>query len=417
MSCMAIHPTGHFFAAGYEDGSIAIWATEDEDKPLSVRSVERVDVNLVNEQLLNLALEPDSSKPSDKPTPESIYKLAWSGYPNSTDPRGGTHTLTVLGGGRGKVSPGVTVFSFSPFNPTDGGTDPKVALPPPMRKAMQDCISNPGVYNYRSERVVSDFLLLPRDTPHFAGNFDPIAIILVCNGGGDRRSICIMDFPPPSLAIVPKRPEMARSTSSSTADVIGEEFAETLHEMQRTLDPGRLTLPNLFWTGSSSVVGGEILALSTDAYGSLCLRDLEASWNEYGLRGGTAWMDGKNDDSMHAKVRPQPPARHEVDRTSVVRAPPGITYMAQRPYNSYSRYQPTVAGQLRGESVAGIIPETPSISYDRPVQCFIRPKCSRAMFTGCSSRRELDSCVSYPRISGVYCDFQDRRCFYLPAGA
>jgi len=313
VSCMAIHPTGHFFAVGYEDGSIAIWAIEDEDKPLLVRSVEEVDINLVNEQLLNLALEPGSSKPGDKPAPEPIYKLAWSGYTNSADPRGGVHTLVVLGGGRGKESSDVTVFSFSAFNPTDDGTDPNISLPPPIRKAMQDCLSNPGVYSYQSEHVVSDFLLLPRDTPHFAGNFDPIAIVLVCHGGGDKRSIIIMEFPPPSLAIVPKRPEIARNTSSPAADVIGEELAETLHEMQRTSDPESLTLPNLLWTGGSSVTGGEILALSTATYGSLCLRDLEVSWNEYGLRGGVAWVDGKSDDSMHAKVHLQHSAWYETD--------------------------------------------------------------------------------------------------------
>jgi len=318
VSCTAIHPTGHFFAAGYEDGSIALWATEDEDKPLLVRSIEEVDINLVNEQLLNLSLEPGGNKPSDKPAPEPIYKLAWSGYSNSSDPRGGTHTLAVLGGGRGQGYSGVTVFSFSAFNPTDGGADPNVTLPPPMRKAMQDCLSNPGVYSYQSERVVSDFLLLPRDTPHFAGNFDPIAIVLVCHGDGDKRSIGITEFPPPSLEIVPTRPEMARNPSSPTTGSIGAELAETILEMQRSSDPERLTLPNLLWTGSSSAVGGEILTLSTATYGSLCLEDLEASWSEYGLRGGAAWMDAKNDDSTHAKVRLGLPVWYETNRTSVV---------------------------------------------------------------------------------------------------
>ena len=313
VNCMAIHPTGHFFAAGYEDGSIAVWATEDEDKPLVVRSIEEVDINLVNEQLLNLALEPSDSEPIDKPAPEPIYKLAWSGYSNSADPRGGTHTLTVLGGGRGKGPSSVAVFSFSAFNPTDSVTDPNVSLPPPIRKAMQDCLSNPGVYSYQSERTVSDFLLLPRDSPHFAGNSDPVAVVLVCNGDGDKRSISIMEFPPPSLAVVPKHPGMTRNISSSTTDAIGEELTETLHAAQESLDPERLTLPNLLWTGSSSVVGGEILVLSTDAYGPLCVRDLEASVGEYGLRGGAAWMDGKNDDSMHAKVSPELPARFETD--------------------------------------------------------------------------------------------------------
>jgi syntaxin-binding protein 5 len=247
VSCMAVHPTGHFFAAGYEDGSIALWATEDEDKPLLVRSIEEVDINLINEELLNLALEPSGSEPSDKQAPEPIYKLAWSGYSNSTDPRGGTHTLAALGGGRGKEFSGVTVFSFSAFNPTDGGTDPKVPLPPPIRKTMQDCLSNPGVYSYQSESTVSDFLLLPRDTPHFAGNFDPVAIVLVFVGDGDKRSISIMEFPPPSLAIVPKHPGMARNVSSSTADDIGEDLAETLHDDAtlvgpREVDPAKLAL-------------------------------------------------------------------------------------------------------------------------------------------------------------------------------
>jgi len=306
VSCMAIHPTGHFFAAGYEDGSIAVWATEDEDKPLLVRSIEEVDINLVNEELLNLALEPNGSKPSDKPAPEPIYKLAWSGYSNSADHRGGTHTLAVLGGGRGEESSGVTVFSFSAFNPADSGMDPKIALPPPIRKAMQDCLSNPGIYSYQPETTISDFLLLPRDTPHFAGNFDPVAMVLVFMADGDNRSITIMEFPPPSLAVVPKDPGMAREISSPTTEAIGEELAETLHTMQSSLDPERLTLPKLLWTGGSSVVGGEILPLSTAPYEVLCLQDLEASGSEYGLRGGAAWMDGKNDDSVHAKVCPGP---------------------------------------------------------------------------------------------------------------
>ena len=313
VSCMAVHPTGHFFAAGYEDGSVALWATEDEDKPLLVRSVEEVDINLVNEELLNLALEPSGSQPSDKPAPEPIYKLAWSGYSNSADPRGGTHTLAVLGGGRGKEPPGVTVFSFSAFNPTDGGMDPKVLLPPPIRKTMQECLSKPGVYSYQTESTVSDFLLLPKDTPHFSGNFDPVAIVLVFNGNGDNRSISIIEFPPPSLAIIPKHPGMARNISSSTKDAIGEDLAETLRAMQRSSDPERLSLPNLLWTGSSSIVGGEILLLSTATYGELCLRDLEASATEYGLKGGAAWMEGKNDDSMHAKVRPELVALLKID--------------------------------------------------------------------------------------------------------
>ena len=308
VSCMAIHPAGHFFAAGYEDGSVAVWAIEDEDKPLLVRSIEEVDINLINEELLNLTLDPGDNKPNNKPAPEPIYELAWSGYSNSADPRGGAHTLAVLGGGRGKESSGVTIFSFSAFNPADSGTDPKIALPPSIRKAMHDCLLSPGVYTYQSESTITDFLLLPRNTPHFAGNFDPVAILLIFDGGSDKRSISIMEFPPRTLAVVPEPQGMTKSISSTTTDAIGQDLAETLHELQDSSDPERLTLPDLLWTGSASVVGGEIILLGPTPYGTLCPQDLEASWSEYNLRGGAAWMDAKNDDCVHAKVRPEFPA-------------------------------------------------------------------------------------------------------------
>ena len=266
-----------------------------------VRSIEEVDINIVNEELLNLALQPSGDIPNDKPAPGPIYKLAWSGYSKSTE---GAHTLAILGGGRGKKYSGVTVFSFPAFNPTECVTDPKVPLPPTTRKLMQDCVSNPGIYTYQSEITISDFLLLPRDTPHFAGDFDPVAIVLVFDGRGDYRSISIMDFPPKTLAIIPEPQGMTRTISSATKDAIGEEVAEALYQMNYSSDPERLTLPDSFWTGSSSVVGGKILLLGTAPFGRLCPQDLEVSWSEYGLRGGSAWMDGKNDDCMHAKVCP-----------------------------------------------------------------------------------------------------------------
>ena len=379
---MAIHPTGHFFAAGYGDGSIAIWATEDEDKPLLVRSIEEVDINLINEEILNLTLEPNGSKPDNKPAPEPIQKLAWSGYSNSTDPRGGIHTLSVLGGGRGKEPSGVVVFSFSPFNPADSGVDPKIALPPVIRKAMRDCLSNPSTYTYRSETTISDFMLLPRDTPHFAGNFDPVAILLVFDEGSGKRSISIMEFPPKTLAIIPERQEMARTASSATTDTIGGELAEALHEMRGSSDPERLTSPDLFWTGSSSVVGGNILHLDTGSYGALSLQDIEASWGEYGLRGGAAWMDAKNDDRTHAKVCLEIHLLQVTDWRNVVRGSPVVTHMAQRPYDPFPRYQPAFTSELRVRAIAGVIPQTPSVPYNRPILCSIGSPRSRAMLSG-----------------------------------
>ena len=43
-----MHPAGHFFAVGYTDGIIAYWAMEDEDQPLMVRTLDSIDVNVVD---------------------------------------------------------------------------------------------------------------------------------------------------------------------------------------------------------------------------------------------------------------------------------------------------------------------------------------------------------------------------------
>ncbi|KAF8971726.1 WD40-repeat-containing domain protein [Flammula alnicola] len=52
VASIAVHPSGHFFAAGYADGSIAFWAVEDDNKPLLVRTLDSLDVNLVHADLL-----------------------------------------------------------------------------------------------------------------------------------------------------------------------------------------------------------------------------------------------------------------------------------------------------------------------------------------------------------------------------
>ena len=79
VTSIAVHPSGHFFAVGHADGSIAFWAVEDDNKPLLVRTLDAVDVNLVDPSAL------DHKAP--KFVREPIFKLSWSGFPNSQDPQ------------------------------------------------------------------------------------------------------------------------------------------------------------------------------------------------------------------------------------------------------------------------------------------------------------------------------------------
>src|SRR5204862_7283577 len=80
VTAFAIHPTGHFFAVGHADGSIAFWAVEDEDRPILVRTTDSVDVDVVDGNKLEKLLNGDQVKPYDSiDGHEPIFKLAWSG--------------------------------------------------------------------------------------------------------------------------------------------------------------------------------------------------------------------------------------------------------------------------------------------------------------------------------------------------
>ena len=88
LTALAVHPSGHLVATGHTDGSVVFWAVEDEDKPLlSITLDGAQDVNIVNAEDLDVALAGQHTRTDHEREP--IYKLAWSGFENSADPRGG----------------------------------------------------------------------------------------------------------------------------------------------------------------------------------------------------------------------------------------------------------------------------------------------------------------------------------------
>src|ERR1700722_11051609 len=121
VTAIAVPPTGHFFAVGHADGCIAFWAVDDDDMPILVRTVDEIDVHIVDVNKLELILGQDAPQAPHPATPlerKHISKLTWSGFPNASDPRGGETALTVLGGLTTGVEPGGTVLWLPPFNPT-----------------------------------------------------------------------------------------------------------------------------------------------------------------------------------------------------------------------------------------------------------------------------------------------------------
>lgn len=288
------------------DGSIAFWAVDDEDRPLLVRTLEDIDVNIIDGEKLSEVLggeEGDSTslKPAVEP-PEPIFKLSWSGFPYSSDPRGGFTTLTVLGGGRGSSdAQGVTTLLLPAFNPVDSAdTKSSSNLSPSMRDAMRESVIHSNSYTYATTGIVHDYCLLPRNSPHFSGSFDPAAIIILSEIGTGARSTDAHEFPPPVFEIKPIVNDP--KPSPSDPDSVSDDLASTLESMKLADDPHRLDLPTPLWNGNSSITDGDILRLDADQYKSLLGPGTEIAESSYGLSGGVTWTDDTEGESRHAKV-------------------------------------------------------------------------------------------------------------------
>ncbi|KAJ8475032.1 hypothetical protein ONZ45_g15752 [Pleurotus djamor] len=249
---MATHPSGHFFAAGYSDGSIAYWAVEDEDQPLMVRTLDDVDVDVVDAEKLDKYL-PSGGLPTQgrgskvqASARDPIFKLTWSGFSNSSDPRGGHTTLTILGGTFPDDAPGLIVHYLPPFNPPEPPATPANRpdqLPTFFRNAMRDSVVPSATYFYATNTIVQDYLLVPGNTPHFGGAYDPMSILLLCEGAGGTRILEARQFPPPTFTDKEAEPETEGDGKAVENTDVEDLLVETLRSMQMSSDPDSLALP------------------------------------------------------------------------------------------------------------------------------------------------------------------------------
>ena len=308
------------FAVGYIDGSVAVWATEDEDKPLFSFTLDgQHDVHAVDAAKLDTILAKPKD-PSDGPR-EPIFKLAWSGFPNSSDPRGGTTVLTALGGLRSDEAPGVTTLAFPPFNPPEPPAPPagsSVTLDQATRSAMRLAVIPEKAYLYPSAGVPQDFLLLPKDSPHFAGTWDPTAILLLSDGRREARVLEAYQFPPPCFEAEPEvsSPPPPETPIEGTDPAFSREIASTLELMKLTDDPRPLRLPPSLWSGPGGVISGALVSLDRDCYEVLTMKRGAVPDEAVNLRGGSAWVDDLEGEMKLVKVstlsyRPDHPKLNE----------------------------------------------------------------------------------------------------------
>lgn len=307
VTSFAIHPSGHFFAVGHVDGSIAFWAVEDQDQPLLVRTLDDLDVNIVNGDALEEHFP--SGNASQKHAPynprEPIFKLAWSGFPNSSDPRGGETSLVILGGQFSGDADGVNVLWLPAFNPAEppASAAQTQGLHPHFRKAMRESLDPLNAHFYATSGVTQDFLLVPKDNPHFGGTWGPADIILIAEGEHGSRAVEAYEFPPlgflapPEQEVenlknnLPQPPSAMESEDSEAAmNALTSDLESTLASMRITHAPRKIDLPAALWSGPNAVTKAEIVAVDRTAYETLTKTSAYEAL-ELPLKGGVAYPD------------------------------------------------------------------------------------------------------------------------------
>ena len=315
VSSLCVHPAGHFFAVGHVDGSIAFWAVEDDSQPLTVRTLDEVDVLKVDGEKLEQYLSDEDGSPKHTSKPheprEPIFKLAWSGYPNSYDPRGGETSLTILGGQFNRDPPGINVLWLPAFNPPAPPTlHHDQSLHPFFRDAMRESLVPLNAYFYPTPGLAQDFLLTPRDSPHFGGTWNPTTILMLFESGDEIRALEARQFPP--LEFLASASTLSHTTEETNDDDekesdedLARDLAKTLQSMTVNEEPKKLRLPPSLWSGPDAVVDADLVSLDRIAYETLS-KPTEPRFDELLLEGGISTPDEEIASAIkHAKVAAQ----------------------------------------------------------------------------------------------------------------
>lgn len=160
------HPTGTFVATAHEDGSLVLWDPKEE-KIITARTLNS---NGVDQP------QPNSASPAYS---EPFTKIAWCCKENCEDTG-----LLVAGGQSPDASPKGLTFIELGVTPMYATSSWQVLGDYFRGKRQIDLTLPMGAQ-------ATDFLLIPRSSPHFAGCQDPIAIISLLSSG----ELITMSFP------------------------------------------------------------------------------------------------------------------------------------------------------------------------------------------------------------------------------
>lgn len=277
-------PSGLLFAIGHEDGCIS-FAFISDDLPITIRTLEREDVHKTTEADL-FGWSPQGEIGDRKPAGrESIFKLAWSSFPEesyldmarngwngSTSTASGSGNkiaaigtvLTIMGGTLDQDPTGIHLLEFPTYlPPTSHPITSHSSLSAPQRQALKDSITPISHNFYPTSSPPEDFLLLPRESPHYSLSHDPTSIIITT---GSNSSL----------------PVLVNKNADRSIEAWSFPITSSINTSALNL-PGRLN-----WNGNSSCTNIEIFNVSRLSYQRLNGQNIEGVEESINLKGGKA---------------------------------------------------------------------------------------------------------------------------------
>jgi syntaxin-binding protein 5 len=307
---------------------------------LLVRTIDHEGVNVVDglqiEAFLsqNKASEEEREGPSATSVREPIFKLSWSEFPNASSSHwGGESVLTILGGNITE-DPGVTVHWFPiilfPELPVSPRSPDGFIV---HRKTICRWLTEFKSYFMSASGSIQDFLLIPRDSPHFSGAFDPIALLFLCESDGNTRSTEAYPFPP-------------ANTLSATVQPTSNLQTPGLPNKTR-----QLRLPNSLLNGTNAVVNAQLLKLADDAYEKLVTKS-ECKEEVLPLNGGLTFTNKEITKEIKlSKVRqnsdPSRQCVHLLPSQYLVSPSPSAHNRTSQSHCAISGHQRTLARNFR----------------------------------------------------------------------
>ena len=168
------HPTGTFFLTGHEDSSLVVW---DPKTGRVIMARTLLDTNVDRQGSVTGTF---GSTPGTFSLKAPLFRIAWCSKQNPED------TGLLIAGGAPTNLPN-RGLSF-----IDLGQTPVYATS--SWQVLSDYLEKPkGQHTLTTppNAEVVDFCLIPRNSPHFAGSHDPVAIIALLDSG----EIITLSFP------------------------------------------------------------------------------------------------------------------------------------------------------------------------------------------------------------------------------